>query len=107
MAVDPDEQAGQQAPRYTLRFTQTLDAALDAGRLAQAGFLRTYYAVFGAGIAIGLFLLLVNVSIGVGVLLFSALMLLTTYFALPDRLFGRRRVRSMLDQPIGLDFADD
>jgi YcxB-like protein len=69
--------------------------------------LRTYYLVFGAGLAIGALLSLVNLLLGLFVLIFSALVLLTTRLDVLDRLFGRRRARSVLDQPIELNFDDD
>lgn len=80
-------------PRYVIRYTQSFDTALAAGKLLKAHLLRTYYLVFGAALAIGALVLLVNLFLGLFVVIFSALMLLTTRLAVMDRLFGRRRAR--------------
>jgi hypothetical protein len=95
------------APRYVIRYTQSFESALEAGKFLQARVYRTYYIVFGAGLAIGAFVSLINVSIGLFILVFSALMLITTRLDVLDRLFGRRRARSVLDQPIQLSLGQD
>jgi hypothetical protein len=94
-------------PRYVIRYTQSFDTAVEAGKFLQARMFRTYYLVFGAGLAIGALVSLGNPFVGLFILFFSALMLLTTRLDVLDRLFGRRRARSVLDQPIKLDVGDD
>jgi Bacterial PH domain len=94
-------------PRYVIRYTQSFDTAIEAGKFLHARALRAYYLVFGAGLVIGALVSLIDLFNGLFILVFSALMLITTRFALLDRLFGRRRARSVLGQPIQLDIGDD
>jgi hypothetical protein len=95
------------APRYVIRYTQSFDTAIDAGKFVQARFLHAYYLVFGIGLVVGAFVLFVDLFFGIFILMFSALMLITTRLAVLDRLIGQRRARSVLDQPIELDIGDD
>ncbi len=90
-----------------IRYTQSFDAALAAGKFLQVRVLRTYYLVFGAGLAIGAVVSLVNLFGGLFILFFSALMLVTQRVDVLDRLLGRRRARTVLDQPIELEISDD
>jgi hypothetical protein len=94
-------------PAYVIRYIQSFGAAVEAGRLLQARFLRWYYVVFGTGLVVGALIALTRLPIGIGVIFFCAMMLLTTQFAVMDRLFGRRQVRSVLDRPIELTLGDD
>ncbi len=94
-------------PPYVIRFTQSFDTAVEAGKFVQARLLQTYYLLFGAGIAIGALASVLDLYWGFFVLLFSGLMLLMARFYVWDRLFGRRRVRSLLDHPIELDIDSD
>jgi hypothetical protein len=94
-------------PAYLIRYTQTFTAAVEAGRLLQARLLRWYHGVFGTGLLVGALIALASLPIGIGVTFFCAMMLLTTQFAVMDRLFGRRQVRSVLDRTIELTLGDD
>lgn len=99
--------AGQTAPAYVIRYTQSLDAAIEAGRFFQARFLRWYYVAFGAGLLLGAVVTVYSPSAGVFVMLFCAGMLLTARFSVMDRLFGRRQARSVIGRTIQLAFGDD
>jgi Bacterial PH domain len=90
-----------------IRYTQSFDTALEAGKFLQARLIRTYYLVFGIGLVIGAFVSFINLFVGLFILIFSALMLITTRLAMLDRLVGRRRARSVLGEPIQLQIGDD
>jgi hypothetical protein len=107
MQPSQTRQTAKSAPAYVIRYTQSFNAAIEAGRLLQARFLRWYYVVFGAGLLVGALIALTNLPIGIGIMFFCAMMLLTTQLAVMDRLFGRRQARSVLDQTIELTLGDD
>jgi len=94
-------------PRYVIRYTQTLDSALEASKFFQARLYRNYFIVFGAGLAIGAWMSLFNLTIGLTTMIFCALMLITSRLDVLDRVFGRRRFRSVLDEPIQLSLGQD
>jgi hypothetical protein len=90
-----------------IRYTQSFDTGMAAGKLLQARVLRAYYLLFGAGLAFGAFVSLYDLVVGLFIVFFNAFMLISTRLDVLDRLFGRRRFRSVLDQPIELDIGDD
>jgi hypothetical protein len=94
------------APRYVIRFKQSFDSALEAGRFFQARVYRLVYIGFGAGLALGGVMFLFNPTAGIFIVAFSGLFLIVTRLDLLDRLIGRRRARSVLDQPIQLSLGE-
>lgn len=97
-------------PTYVLRFTQTFETALEAGRSFGARMLRWYYLGFGAALVAGFLIALLMPTLRfVGVLLaiFSGFMLFIARFAVLDRIVGRWQARSLLDQPVQLTLGDD
>jgi hypothetical protein len=95
------------APRYVIRYKQSFDSALEAGRFFQARLYRAYYIAFGAGLIVGGAVLLINPTVGLFIMAFCGLMLITTRLELLDRLIGQRRFRSVLGQPIQLSLGEE
>ena len=60
-----------------------------------------------AGLLAGAVVAVLYPSPGPGIVLFCAAMLLTTRFAVMDRLFGRRQARSLIGRTIELSLGDD
>ena len=98
---------GQAAPAYVIRYTYSFNSALEAGRFFQARLLRWYYLGFCAGLLVGAVVAVFYLSAGLGIVFFCAVMLLTTRFAVMDRLFGRRQARSLIGRTIELSLGDD
>ena len=94
------------APRYVIRFKQSFDSALEAGRFFQARLYRAFYIAFGAGLVVGGVIFSINPTVGILILVFCGLMLIMTRLDLLDRFVGRRRFRSVLDQPIQLSLGE-
>lgn len=94
-------------PAYVIRYEQTFDTGLEAGRFFQASLVRRIYLASGAGLLVGGLLMSQNLSVGLTVLLFSAFMILTTRFAVVDRLFGRRQFKSVIGRPVVLTLDDN
>jgi hypothetical protein len=98
------------SPAYVVRYTQSFEAALEAGRFFQARLLRWYYAAFAAGTVVGTLtaILMPNLRFaGIAVALFCALMLVMARFAVMDRVAVRRQIRSVLGQPIELRIGEE
>lgn len=96
-----------EAPRYLIRFQQSFESALEAGRFFQARVYRMVYIGFGTGLVAGGVLILFNPTAGILIMVFSGLMLITTRLELLDRFIGRRRFRSVLDQPIQMSLGEE
>ena len=107
MQEHPTGSIGLEAPAYVIRYKQTFDTGLEAGRFFQTGLYRRVYLASGAGLLVGGLLMSQNLSLGLTVLLFSAFMLVTTRFAVMDRLFGRRQFKSVIGRTIVLTLGDD
>jgi hypothetical protein len=61
MQDDQDGPPRAARPPDVIRYTQSFDTALAAGKLLHARVFRAYYLLFGAGLAIGALVSLVNV----------------------------------------------
>src|SRR5436189_3106039 len=92
---------------YVLDYLQSFEAALEAGRFFQARTLRWTYALSIVGLVVGAVLATQDLSVGLALAMFCALMLLLNRFALMDRWFGRRRARSALGRRVELVLSDD
>ena len=95
------------APRYVIRYRQSFDSALEAGRFFQARLYRAFYIAFGAGLVVGGVVFLINPTVGVFIMAFCGLLLIATRLEPLDRFIGRRRFRSVLDQPIQLSLGEE
>jgi hypothetical protein len=92
---------------YALAYLQSFETALEAGRFFQARTLRWTYALSIVGVLAGAVLATQDLSIGLALAMFCALMLVLNRFALMDRWFGRRRARSVLGRRVELILSDD
>lgn len=105
-----DGEAGHDAnsarPAYVIRYIQTFDEAIEAGRFFHARLLRWYYAVLGAGLLVGVLIALTNLPLGLPIVFACGTLILMMRFAVAERLTGRRQARSVLDRPFELALGD-
>jgi hypothetical protein len=106
-----DGEAGQAAnaspPAYVIRFVQSLDEAIEAGRFFQVRFWRWLFASSGAGLLIGALIAVGNLPVGLPIVFACGMLILTIRLAIPERLVGRWRARSVLDRPFELSLGDE
>lgn len=109
MQIDPERghAAGAAAPAYVIPYTYSFENALEAGRFFQARLYRWYVVVLGLGLLAGAIVAVYNLTLGLQIVLFSAAMLLMARFAVMDRLFARRRMRSLIGRTMELVLSDD
>ena len=103
-----DGQAAKSAPpAYVIRYIQTFDEAIEAGRFFQARLFRWYYVVVDAGLLVGAFIAATNLPLGLPIIFACGALFVMMRFAIPERLVGRRQARSVLDRPFQLALGDD
>jgi hypothetical protein len=94
--------------RFVISYEITADAALDAGRLAGAGFIRGFRIVFALVAVAGIPLaFLTSIGVGVGVATFGLIMLAFTYVRFIDRWFLNNRSRGIMGQRMEYVVDDD
>jgi hypothetical protein len=103
----PERAAGTAAPPYVISYAYSFDDALEAGRFFQARLYQWYVVALGLGVFAGAILMVNGVSFGLTILLFCAALLLMARFAVMDRLFGRRRIKSLIGRKVELVLSDD
>jgi hypothetical protein len=104
---DPEQAAGGSAPAYVIRYTYSFEGALEAGRFFQARLYSLYVGALGMGLLVGAVATVYNLSFGLSIVLFCAVLLLMARFAVMDRLFARRRMRSLIGGSVELVLKDD
>lgn len=101
------QDAGPAAPAYVIRYVVSFDTALEAGRLFQARLYRWYVVALAAGLVTGVVVTLYDPVVGIPIVVFCAALLLMARFAVMDRMFGRRRLRSLIGGTTELALSDE
>lgn len=94
--TQPRQAAGSAAPTHVIRYVVSFDGALDAGRLFQARFYRWYVVALIVGLLAGVAVVLSGRGFGLSIVLTCATLLLMAHFAVMDRMFGRRKLKSLI-----------
>lgn len=106
-----DEESGHATnsapPTHVIRYIQTFDEAIEAGRFFQARLFRWSYVVLGAGLLLGALIAPVNLPVGLPIIFACGMLIVMMRFAIPERLVGRRQARSVLDRPFELALGDE
>jgi hypothetical protein len=90
-----------------ISYAYSFDDALEAGRFFQARLYQWYVVALGLGFLAGAILMINGLAFGLTILLFCAALLLMARFAMMDRLFGRRRIKSLIGRGTELALSDD
>jgi hypothetical protein len=101
-----DHGAGAAAPAFLVSYSYTFEDALEAGRFFQARLYRWYLVTLGIGLLAGAMLMINGVRFGLTIVLACAALLLMARFAVMDRLFARRRLRSLIGRKMALELSD-
>ncbi len=90
-----------------IRYLVSFDAALEAGRFFQARLYSWYQVATALGLVAGIAVTLSDPALGFPIAVTSATLFLMGRFAVMDRLFGRRRLRSLIGGRIQLDLGEE
>jgi hypothetical protein len=99
--------ASSAPPAYVIRYIQTFDEAIEAGRFFQARLFRWSYAVIGAGLLVGALIAPTNLPLGLPIVFACGALIVMMKLAIPERLVGRRQARSVLERPFELALGNE
>ena len=99
--------AGPTGPAHVIRYVVSFDDSLEAGRLFHARLIRWYQVALAVGLVAGIAVTLSYPVLGLWIALTCATLFLLARFSVMDRLFGRRRLKSLIGGMTELDLGED
>ncbi len=95
------------APAFAIRYVVSFDGALEAGRLFHARFYRQYMVALVVALVAGVAITPFYPVFGLPIVFCDAVLLLMARFAVMDRMFGRRQLRSLIGGTTELALSEE